>query len=263
MSEPVSVVIPVHAQAAAVGPALKAWRAALNHLNVEAELLVVDDGSPDATADEAAQVPGVRVVRHETRHGFGTCLKTGLAETRHPLFFYTALDYPYTPTDLGKLLTRIGQTDEVIGRKLDVVSGCRTGRPVPPEWRFLGRVVRGFARYGLGLPLEPLPGWLGLREHRRSWLAWGVFADPLTDPNCAFKLFRRSVFDKFPIQCDGEFVHVELIAKATFTTCLMDEVLLTPKPDPIPKARWGEFWRLFRRPEFYPQADPPTAPVTP
>ena len=256
MSEPVTVVIPAHNAATAAGPALRAWRAGLNHLNVEYELFVVDDGSTDGTAEEAGKIPGVRVLNHETRRGFGACLRTGLAESRHPLFFYTAFDYPYTPTDLGKLLTRIGQTDELLGRKLDIVSGCRTGRPVPPEWRFVGRFVRGFARYGLGLPLEPLPGWLGLREHVRSWLAWAVFADPLTDPNCAFKLFRKSVFDKFPIQSDGEFVHVELIAKATFVTCLMDEVSLTPKPDPNPPAWWGEFWRLFRRPEFTPQPVP-------
>lgn len=253
MSEPVSVVIPVYNVAEIVGPAVRAWRDELQKLNVETELLVVDDGSTDGTTaalEELSGAASIRVLRHESRKGYGACLRTALAETRHPLFFFTALDYPYTPGDLAKLLARIDQPDELIKRKLDVVAGCRTGRPVPPLWKWLGRCIRGFARIGLGLPFQPLPGWLGFREHWRSWIAWVVFADPLTDPNCAFKLFRKSILDRFPIQSDGEFVHVELIAKATFLTCLMDEVPLTPRPDPQPPTWWGEFWKVFRDPRF-------------
>ena len=67
------------------------------------------------------------------------------------------------------------------------------------------------------------------------------------------------MFDRFPIQCDGDFVHVELIAKATFTICLMDELPLTPKADPIPKAHWTEFWKLFNNPKFTPPAAPTPA----
>jgi glycosyltransferase involved in cell wall biosynthesis len=255
-TEPVSVVIPVHDAANALGPAVRQWHDALAKLGVDTEILIVDDGSTDGTAAAADELAGklsnVRVLKHESRKGFGACLRTALPETRHQLFFYTALDYPYTPADLEKLLVRIAQKDEFLNRPLDAVSGCRTGRPVPAGWRALGAIVRGFARIALGLPMDPLPGWLGFREHFRSWVAWVVYADPLTDPNSAFKLFRKSLFDKFPIQSDGEFVHVELIAKATFVTSLIDELPLTPKPDPNPPTWWGEFWKVFRDARFTP-----------
>jgi hypothetical protein len=227
----------------------------------------VDDGSTDGSAakadDLAAKRKHLRVLEHDAPRGFGACLRTALAESAHPLFFYTALDYPYTPHDLAKLLTRIDHTDELMHRKLDLVSGCRTGRPVPEFWRWLGRGFRLFCRVALGLHLEPLPGWLGFREHARSWLAWVLFGVPMTDPNAAFKLFRRSMLDRFPIQSDGDFVHVELIAKGTFLTCLMDELPLTPRPDPIPAASWADLGTVLRNAQFHPPPEPVPAPAAP
>jgi glycosyltransferase involved in cell wall biosynthesis len=259
--EPVSVVIPVHNAAAVLDKAVGVWLDALGKLGRDYELIVVDDGSTDGTAEKAEQLAArrseVRLLRHESRRGFGACLRTAFAEARHPLVFYTALDYPYTPSDLGKLLDRIADTDPILGRRLDAVSGCRTGRPVPAAWRAVGFAFRLFCRAALGLKLDPLPGWVGFREHLRSWVAWVVFGDPLTDPNSAFKLFRRPVLERFPVQSDGDFVHVELVAKATFTICLMDELPLTPNPAPIPPTEWGEFWKLLRNAKFTP---PPVAP---
>ncbi len=259
--EAVSVVVPVRDAAAVLDKAVGVWLDALGKLGRGYELIVVDDGSTDGTAAKAEQLaarrPEVRLLRHESRRGFGACLRTAFAEARHPLVFYTALDYPYTPSDLGKLLDRIGDTDPILGRRLDAVSGCRTGRPVPAAWRAVGFVFRLFCRAALGLKLDPLPGWLGFREHLRSWAAWVVFGDPLTDPNSAFKLFRRSVLKRFPVQSDGDFVHVELVAKATFTICLMDELPLTPNPAPIPRTEWVEFGKLLRDARFTPPPAPP------
>jgi glycosyltransferase involved in cell wall biosynthesis len=255
-----TAVLPVRDAARALRPAVETWLETLDALGRDYELLIVDDASTDDTAAEAAKLaadrPRVRVLRHETRQGFGACLRTALAESQHPLFFYTALDYPYTPADLGKLLARIDERDAILGHKLDVVSGCRTGRPVPAGWRALGGLYRLFMRVALGNPRDPLPSWLGAREHARAWLAWLVFGTPLEDTNSALKLFRRSVFDKFSVQCDGDFVHAELIAKATFTTCLMDELPLTPKPDPVPRTEWREFGKLLCAAKFTP---PPAA----
>lgn len=269
-TDPVSVVIPIPFPGLYVPAALRAWFAYLDRLSVATEVLVVDDGNPPEFTVELAKVIGecsyARVLRHELPRGFGACLRTALAELKHPLFFYTALDYPYTPADLGKLLARIDQTDELFQRKLDVVSGCRTGRPVPAGWSFVGKCVRTFARVALGLPLEPLPGWLGLREHLWSWLVWVVFGDPLTDPNSEFKLFRKSVFDRFPIQSDSGFVHVELLSKATFITCLMDELPLTPKSDPLPLVVWRDFWKVLTDARFTapaPTPSPEPMPVEP
>jgi glycosyltransferase involved in cell wall biosynthesis len=257
-----TAVLPVRDAARALRPAVEAWLETLDALGRDYELLIVDDASTDDTTAEAAKLaadrPRVRVLRHETRQGFGACLRTALAESQHPLFFYTALDYPYTPADLPRLLAEIGKSEEISGQRFEVeiVTGQRQGRPVPGFWKQVGWFYRAFMRVGLGNPRDPLLAWLGLREHVRGWVAWSVFAAPLDDPNSAFKVFRRSVLNRFPIQCDGDFVHVELIAKAVFMTCMIQEIPLTPKPDPVPHTEWREFGKLLRAAKFTP---PPAA----
>lgn len=265
--ETLCVVIPLTAPVENLERAVMSWHDTLTRTGRTFELLLVDDtGNAEFSARTgklAEKFPVVRVLKHETPRGFGACLRTAFAESRSDLFFYTALDYPYTPADIVPMLKRIGDIDELLQKPIDLVSGCRRGVPVPGFWAAIGRLFRGFCRVALGLPREKLPGWLGFREHRRSWQAWFIFGNPLTDPNSAFKLIRRSLLDRFPIQCDGDFVHVELVAKATFLTTMMDEQPLTPTPAAIPATRWDECGKILTRTEFHPPATGSTHPADP
>jgi hypothetical protein len=239
MSKPldaVTVVIPVHDATDALGKILPGWRLVLQKCGRAFEILVVDDGTPDAgaVARTATREPNTRVLRHETRQGYGACLRTALDEAKHPLFFYTAVDYPYVPSDLRKLLDRIDLRDDILGKPPDLVSGCRTGIPTPPLPRWSARAWALFWRAFAGMPIpEPAPwhGWPAFWHKTRAHWVYGV---PLVDVNSCFKLFRTAFLKRFPIQSDGDFVHTELVAKATFLTSIMDEVPLTPKPDPVP-----------------------------
>lgn len=196
-----------------------------------------------------------------TPSGYGAAIRSGLESARHPLVLITSADYPYSPADLEKLIEKIDFPSEVLDpatgewamRKPDMAVGCRTGVPIPAFPKMIGLTYRTFCRIALGMPLEPLPGWYGFGEHLRAWFSWVVYGIGLHDPHCGFKLFRRSLLDRFPIQCDGDLVHIELVAKATFLTCLMDVVPLTPKKDPVPRAVWTRQDRrvLFGRPKFW------------
>ncbi|MCZ2343180.1 MAG: hypothetical protein LC104_15510 [Bacteroidales bacterium] len=263
-----TVAIPLQTDVESLERSLTAWNDVLARTGREYTiLLVLDTLAPDcrSRAEKVCQkLASVRLLMHESPRGFGACLRTAYAESRSELFFYTALDYPYTPADLLPMLQRIDDVDELMQKPLDVVVGCRRGLPVPGFWAAVGQVYRRFCRVALGLPREKLPGWLGWREHRRAWQTWFLFGNPLNDPNVAFKLFRKSLLDRFPIQCDGDFVHVELIAKATFLTALMDEQPLTPVSAPIPRTQWGECRKLLTQAQFHPPitenpgpADPP------
>ena len=152
-------------------------------------------------------------------------------------FFYTALDYPYTPSDIRPMLDRIHVRDEFLGKQPDLISGCRTGLPTPVLVKWSGRAWRLFWRR-LRRPAdsEPPPWHGGRRAGTASGRDW-VYGVPFADVNSCFKLFRTAFLKRFPIQSNGDFVHTELVAKATFLTSIMDEVPLTPKPDPHPAAR--------------------------
>jgi glycosyltransferase involved in cell wall biosynthesis len=274
----VSVVIPVHNAADRLEKVVPAWGDALARLGREYEIVVVDDGSTDATRPAlerltAGRVRHLRVLHHDTRRGFGASLRTALDTIANPLLCYVSPDYPYLPADLGKLLARIEVRDEILGKQPDLISGCRTGRPTPVAVRWVGKAWRLLWRVTLGLQIEPLPAWPGLREYLYGSLVGWAFGVPLADVNSGFKLYRTAFLKRFPIQSDGDFVHTELVAKATFLTSIVGEIPLTPASPverPMPSV-WREMWWVFTNPDFgTPQptpgepgsTSPPQMPVT-
>lgn len=203
--------------------------------------------------------------------GCGAAVRSALPLVKHPLVLLTADDYPYTPADLAMCLERMDKvddfpdpaTDEWKPRTPDLVAGARTGVPEPGLLKVVGAIFRGFCKVVLDLKLEPAPAWYGAGETAKAWRAWLTYGVPLHDPHCGFKLVRKSLLERFPIQCDGDLFHVELVAKATFLTCMMDQVPLTPKPDGVPKTVWAKADKkvLWGKPRFAHKKEPP--PVQP
>jgi glycosyltransferase involved in cell wall biosynthesis len=257
--QPISAVLLAHNEEPHLEAVLTEWTALLNGLNRDYELLLVDDGSADRTAaiaeNLATRLPRLRVLRHDEHRGQGAALSTGLAAATKPLLACATADRQYDPADLKLLLAEID--------KVHLVSGYRRWQPVPAVLRWLGRVWRLFLRVALGLGLEPLPGWLGGREHLYRLLCRVLFALRLQDMNCVLRLFRRDIFARIPIQSAGEFVHTEVLAKANFLGCYMnDEVPVSyrPRPGLVRERMWQDGKRVFSRPDFGPPVLP--APET-
>ena len=192
--------------------------------------------APTATPPRSSPAQAhTRVLRHETRRGLRGVPAHRPGRDDHPLFFYTALDYPYTPSDIRPMLDRIDLRDEVLGKQPDLISGCRTGLPDAGPGEVVGPGRGGCSGASSpGMPITDPPPWHGWPAYRYRVRTKWVYGVPLADVNSCFKLFRTAFLKRFPIQSDGDFVHTELVAKATFLTSIMDEVPLTPKPDPIP-----------------------------
>lgn len=272
-AEGLTFILPVFDQEKTLGRAVAGWLPTLDALRRPYEFVIVDDGSLDATRAQAdilaSRNPRVRVLNHPERRGFGACLRTALAASNHPLVFYTSADHAWSPADLPRMLQSLNVTDEFSGKHVEVVNGHRRGTVWPAGRKWLNRLYRGFMRVVFGYWPEPPRGWLGASESRFWWKCRVLFGLRLGDVNSKFKLFRRTVFDRIEVQSDGEFVHAELLAKANFLGCMMDEVPLADKelPPPAPDVS-REMWKVFQDPRFRSPVStpgmsesPPAAPV--
>jgi glycosyltransferase involved in cell wall biosynthesis len=260
---PLAVVLPVHNAEAYLETGVVGWVNYLETLCRPYTVLLVNDGSTDRTAELAEglarRFPRLQVLTHATRQGYGASLRTALPSAQAPLLFYGTCDGQYRPEDLNLLLKEIDA--------VHLVSGGRTGRPTPSWLRGLGFVYRLLIQRVFGVPLEPLtvwPGWRGYAGYRLLRLMSGVRIVDVCSP---FKLFRREIFARIPIQSDSDFVHAEVLAKANFLNCLMNEVPISwrweaaPERDqPADRNRfWADAHRVWKQPDFGPAVLPKTA----
>ena len=149
------------------------------------EIIVVDDGSRDATprlADElAATDPRIRVVHHPRNLGYGAALRSGFAASRFDLIAFTDGDRQFHVADLGRLAARYleGGADAVVGF----------------------RIRRA----------DPLVRTLYAKAYR---LANRIFFRlRVTDVDCACKLFRRDALTGISVESGGAFFSAELLIK--------------------------------------------------
>ena len=164
------------------------------------ELIVVDDGSTDTTpaileARGAADMR-VRVVTQSPNQGYSRALARGFAAAAYDAIFYTDADAQFDLREIARLHPLLAD--------FDMVCGYRVGRKDPPI-RFLTS-----GTYNL---LQRLA--LGTRAR---------------DVNCAFKLFRRSFFDRVTIESDGFLIDAELYARADRAGLTWTQVGVTHRP---------------------------------
>jgi glycosyltransferase involved in cell wall biosynthesis len=139
----------------------------LEHLPGPAELIVIDDGSQDKTAAIAAEVDGVKVLRHRSNCGYGASLKTGIRYARYPLICITDADGTYPNERIPDLLKGILQ------RGADMVVGARVSENVT-------------------IPLVRRPAKWMIRQ-----LSQIISNEKIPDINSGLRIFKRSVALRF------------------------------------------------------------------
>jgi glycosyltransferase involved in cell wall biosynthesis len=157
----------------------------LESLGADYELIIVDDGSSDNTgplADGIAQQhERVRVIHHPRNLGYGAALRSGLQGAGKELVFHTDGDAQFDLQELPALLPLM--------QDYDIVAGYRINR----RDHFLRR----------------LNGWLWTK------LVCRIFSLHVRDIDCAFKLYRRAIFDHIKMESTGALISTEILARAT------------------------------------------------
>jgi glycosyltransferase involved in cell wall biosynthesis len=116
MDEGISIIIPAYNEAGIIGQTITNLKLALEQIGEIFEIIVVNDGSSDATAEEAAKT-GVKVINHPYNKGYGAAVKSGVKEAQYNwLGFYDA-DGQHTPETFISLIPYVKDYDMIVGAR--------------------------------------------------------------------------------------------------------------------------------------------------
>jgi glycosyltransferase involved in cell wall biosynthesis len=230
LKDGISLFFPAYNEAENVGGTIEKSVAVLEPLGCEYEVIIVDDGSCDRTAEVVlnycAANPRVILERHEKNRGYGGALQTGFQKCRYGLTFFSDCDLQFDLSELNAFIDTMKRDPEI-----DAVIGYRMRRADP----FI-RKVNAF-----------------------GWKLWArlLFGLKVKDIDCAFKLFKRKAIGNIRIESTGALISVEILAKLKKMGCKIVELGVHhypriagtqtgAKPSVILKA-FQESFRLYRR----------------
>jgi glycosyltransferase involved in cell wall biosynthesis len=147
----VSVVIPAFNECGAIEATIAEVREALQQAEgfPESEIIVVDDGSSDGTAD-LAEAAGARVIRQPHNRGYGASLKMGFAAALHDKVVITDADGTYPSSEIPAMLAQADDYEMIVGARI----GENVAIPLvrrPAKW-----VLRMLASYLAGRAIPDL-----------------------------------------------------------------------------------------------------------
>lgn len=157
----VSIIVPAYNEEAGIGPVLNAIQSVMDGTDIPYQLLVVDDGSTDRTAQAVlAADAAAEVVRHPENRGYGASLKTGIRHARHDIIVITDADGTYPNEHIPDLVAEMAYYDMVVGAR----TGERVEIPLarrPAKW-----IINQLANWMTGTRIPDLNS--GLRVFRKE-----------------------------------------------------------------------------------------------
>ncbi|HEV2319084.1 MAG TPA: glycosyltransferase family 2 protein [Verrucomicrobiae bacterium] len=216
----ISVFFPFHNEQENARRVYESARKVLDEMGLDYEIILVDDGSKDETPQIvdriAASDPRVKVVHHPVKSGYGAALQSGFRAATKGLVFYTDGDCQFDLNELPPLLPLM--------RQYDIVTCYRMNRQENARRR--------------------LNAWLW------TWLMCTLFGLKIRDMNCAFKLYKRNIFDVIKMDSKGSLLNSEVLARAKRKGFTMTQVGVhhypraAGKAGPKTKVIFKAFWEL-------------------
>jgi dolichyl-phosphate beta-glucosyltransferase len=229
-----SVVIPAFEESRKVARDAEAAATFLQANKLTGEVIIVDDGSRDGTAEaaRAVRMPSavkLNVIRYDQHHGKGCAVRTGMnaSSGKYAMFADCGLCIPYVNALKGLEMLRTGACDIAHGSRRHTASDILRAQP----WhrRMLSRTFKSAVRMLLRVPRE------------------------LTDTQCGFKMYRGDVARELYKQCttDGFMFDIEIILRAVRRGYRIGEfpVEWTCDPDSrlsVARTPWPVLWELRR-----------------
>ena len=180
----ISVFLPCYNEQDNIARVVQQALAVLEKLKADFEIIIVDDGSSDGTAQIADELAGqndkIKVLHHRTNLGYGAALQSGFKAATKKLVFYTDGDGQFDINEMPPLLGLM--------EKYDIVSCYRLNRQDN-----LMRKINGW-------------GW--------TKLVCLMFDMRVRDIDCAFKLYKREIFDNIKLLSTGALIDAEILARA-------------------------------------------------
>ena len=197
----ISIVVPVYNEAHYLEIVLRRLLDVELPGELRKEIIVVDDGSSDGSADIASRFieNGVMVIRHETNRGKGAALISGFAECSGDIVTIQDSDLEYDPKDLTRLLQPIldGRADTVFGARAGLLGGeCH-------RVMFFGHFVAN--------------RFLTLLCNMVSGLT-------LSDMECCYKVFKKSIISKIVLTEKRFGFEPEVVIKVARLRCPIYQV---------------------------------------
>jgi len=220
-----TVIVPAYNEEASIEALLR--RLATVDFGVPHEVVVVDDGSTDATAAKVTALadPKVRLLRHPENRGKGAAIRTGLSTARGDWVIVQDADLEYDPADIPRLLKPAlkGEAEVVFGSRILNASNAFS-----------------YQRYYWGGRLVSL--WTSL-----------LYGQKITDEPTCYKLFRTEFLRSLRLECEGFEFCPEATAKTLRRGKKILELPITYNPRTIAegkKIRWTDgviaLWWLLK-----------------
>ena len=133
MSIDVTIVLPVFNEAGHLGDEVKRIRATMDLSEYSYEILVIDDGSTDGSADELASVDGIRLVTFEQNRGSGAARRAGTVLAEGDIVVWTDADMTYPNDQIPALLDELPGWDMIVGARRSE-EGTHKFFRVPAKW---------------------------------------------------------------------------------------------------------------------------------
>jgi glycosyltransferase involved in cell wall biosynthesis len=212
-----SVFYPAYNDGATIASLVIAAVQTASRLTPDFEVIVVDDGSMDPTAEIADELARlyrqVRVVSHPRNRGYGGVLQTGFLSATKDVIFYTDGDAQYDPREMARLWERM--TDDV-----DMVNGYKISRSDPLHRILIGRIYHYTVKILFGLKVR--------------------------DVDCDFRLMRRRIFDRVRLEKTSGVVCLEMMKKIQDAGFRIAEVPVHHFHRAHGKSQFFNFRRLAR-----------------